>query len=81
MEKMKKDRVEAENVPRQALWIIERNGKMNELDERNHDKNDMKRYPKTSYPGNRAIEAERYRKFGERIPGDPMFGERLNEVR
>lgn len=52
-----------------------------ELNKENYDNNGTKRYPGSSYPGNRTIEAEQYRKFGERIPGDPMFGERLNEVR
>lgn len=49
---------------------------MKELNAQHYDKTGTKHYPMNCYPGNRTIETEHYRKFGERIPGDPMFGER-----
>lgn len=49
---------------------------MRELNDQHYDNNGTKHYPLNSYPGNRTIESERYRKFGEPIPGDPMFGVR-----
>lgn len=47
-----------------------------ELTKENYDVTGTKHYPINSYPGNRTIESEQYRKFGEPIPGDPMFGGR-----